>query len=234
MQKKDMFQKQKRKLTKFVRYKWAPVLLLVAGVIFAVIGYAADLLLNSIIILWSVLAVVSAGIGFMAGQLLIRLETVSYIDPLTMLLNRRCFYKALKYEVDNSRNKKSSVCVAMVDVDNFKRVNDTYGHFAGDNVLIYLAEVFVNNTRDTDSVCRLGGDEFSIIFPDMSLENAVSVCERIRVKVEQAEKLLCRATVSIGIVSDDRTGNYNRLLTLADQVMYEAKKIKNKVVVLDG
>jgi diguanylate cyclase len=120
----------------------------------------------------------------------------------------------------------------MIDVDDFKKINDTWGHAVGDRVLITLGECILGSCRGTDMVGRCGGDEFAVIFPETGLEEAVKVAERLRSSVEdltfEHEKI--RLTLSIGVAQLDYSGGENLMLE-ADKRLYRAKALgKNRVV----
>lgn len=125
----------------------------------------------------------------------------------------------------------------MIDIDHFKKVNDTCGHPAGDEVLRQLATILIENSRSFDVVSRIGGEEFTIILPDCSSTQAYEVGERIRSAVENNEFCMeqknLKITISIGIASyPEHSDDPHELLFLADKSMFEAKKTgRNKVVV---
>ncbi len=124
-------------------------------------------------------------------------------DSLTGLPNRRCFLDTLGREIRRSQRHAHPLSLAMIDVDEFKEINDTYGHDAGDKVLQSLAQLFVKEFRDYDLFGRLGGEEFAVIFPDTEMNGAKISCERLLEKVRttqtevNSEQICC--TVSIGL-----------------------------------
>ena len=135
------------------------------------------------------------------------------IDPLTKLYNRR----AISYTSDCSS-------VIMADIDYFKRINDKYGHEKGDEVLESIGEIFQNNVRNTDRVCRWGGEEFAIFLKSCDLEAALAKAMVLREKVSQLnEKFEFNITMSFG-VTDAKEKNVNEAIREADQAMYESKK----------
>lgn len=154
----------------------------------------------------------------------------STIDPLTNLTNRRTLDAVLEKLVDNN----TSFAVAMLDIDHFKRVNDTYGHGVGDQVLQFLAQEMKVGTRQQDICCRFGGEEFTIILPETTDEIAYSVIEQLRQSIEgkvspSGEKI----TFSAGIAVYPTDANTSEdLLSLADQALYKAKKNgRNQVII---
>lgn len=145
-------------------------------------------------------------------------------DPLTGILNRRGFDKmAAVYDHIPLRS------VIAIDIDHFKRVNDTFGHEAGDAVLVSLAVLLKNLCRSQDVISRFGGEEFIILLPDTALKETRTIAEHIREKVEATQfPFACRITISAGIAGDDEI---NALLKHADEALYKAKKEgRNKIV----
>jgi diguanylate cyclase (GGDEF)-like protein len=120
----------------------------------------------------------------------------------------------------------------MIDIDDFKAINDTYGHVAGDLLLSDLAAVFKKNTRDIDTVTRWGGDEFAIIFSDASLMEAYEIMERIRQKVEMRFSSSYGLAISAGVISLEPNQDIQDLLITADQALYKAKEQKNSVITI--
>nr|WP_231126772.1 diguanylate cyclase [Motilibacter aurantiacus] len=158
-------------------------------------------------------------------------------DALTGLHNRRHLMSALDAALAEGHGAGRPVAVVLLDVDHFKRVNDTYGHAAGDLALQTLSEALRRETRAGDTVARLGGEEFVLVLPDVGVEQALqraeslrSACARARVDVEGARLAL---TVSAGVaVSPDHASGATRLLAAADRGLYEAKRDgRNRVVV---
>lgn len=154
-------------------------------------------------------------------------------DPLTHLLNRRSMNTYLKLAIERSIDKKP-FCLVLADIDNFKQVNDTYGHDCGDEVLIAVAEVISENVREKDYVCRWGGEEILILL-QADLETAVQVAERIGKDVA-ATVVKCKekevsVTVTMGVSQYDQGVTIRSLIDEADQNLYYGKKHgKNQVV----
>lgn len=157
-----------------------------------------------------------------------KLETLAAEDPLTGLYNRRSFNRRLNEEFSRAKRYRHDLSVAMIDVDFFKVINDTYGHAAGDEILIAVANTLMKNVRSSDFVARLGGDEFCIIFPEMSSKNSLAVLEKIRALVHQIKipqtGTLPSLTCSIGLaqVRADYT-SADMLLINADKALYQSK-----------
>lgn len=149
----------------------------------------------------------------------------SITDHLTKVFNRGYIINVLE------ENKKSTSCIMMMDIDDFKMINDTFGHVVGDKVLIRVAEVIEENLREEDSVGRYGGEEFLVILRNTDLEKGLTVAERIRSAIEHLEwdeEIV--TTISIGMMQSHNVGT-DELLTEADTLMYRAKKTgKNRVV----
>jgi len=159
-------------------------------------------------------------------------------DGLTKLYNNRYFYKQVASEVRRADRYGHPLSLLLMDVDDFKQYNDTYGHLEGDEVLIELGEVVLNSLRDTDSAYRYGGEEFTIILPETSKDHALIVAERIRKKFEgvafyPGKDLPVHKTVSIGVIQCRNKEKIEDLIRRADQAMYQAKNQgKNKTVFL--
>lgn len=174
---------------------------------------------------WAAFFTVQTAIGILLGFLFKRLYYAAYTDGLTGLWNYRYFYKTLLRQL---AAPASSFCLVMLDIDNFKQINDTNGHPAGDKVLRELSDILRRNCRNMDIVTRLSGDEFALILPDTSQEKALTVAERIR--QETATQLApYQATVSVGVTSNWPGATGDRLISIADQALYKAKIDKNQV-----
>jgi diguanylate cyclase (GGDEF)-like protein len=138
-------------------------------------------------------------------------------DPLTGLLNRRAWRDLLDAELARSSRQDTPVCVAMLDLDHFKRFNDDHGHVAGDSFLQQLALAWQGALRPSDTLGRYGGEEFSLLLPDCDLEAAIEVVERLRISVPHDERC------SAGIACWDGSESPVALITRADALLYEAK-----------
>jgi len=164
------------------------------------------------------------------------LRRMATIDSLTGLHNRRHFLELADQQLNQARRYSLSLCVCMFDVDNFKAVNDTYGHDSGDVVLRNMAELGGSIVRDTDVIGRLGGEEFAITMLHTGLPEAIQAVERLRISVEKnsivTDKGNINVTISAGVVQ--LTGvaqSISDLLKSADEALYEAKNGgRNKVV----
>jgi len=157
----------------------------------------------------------------------------SHTDSLTGLWNYGYFQYKLDEQIDYSLRTGKSLCLLMVDIDDFKMYNDAFGHLEGDRVLISVASTIKSACRKKDMVCRYGGEEFVVILPDIVKQDAYVIAERIRKSVEAQESSFQRkVTVSIGIGSlPEDCRDKNSLISKADTCLYTAKKeAKNKTV----
>ncbi|HUT60489.1 MAG TPA: diguanylate cyclase [Phycisphaerae bacterium] len=158
------------------------------------------------------------------------LRDLATTDPLTSAGNLRSFEKALDHEFKMARRYGQSLSLLMVDVDHFKRVNDSFGHGAGDGVLRQLAEIFKRSVRESDVVARTGGDEFGVILPKAGREQARSMAERIRREVFAHSFSFggpgLHVTVSVGVATfpaDARATGPQMLTEFADMALLRAK-----------
>ncbi|MFY9120251.1 MAG: GGDEF domain-containing protein [Syntrophomonadaceae bacterium] len=165
-----------------------------------------------------------------------QLEQMAYYDPLTDLPNRRLLEKLIKRELASVQRYGQETVIIMLDVDDFKLINDTYGHQVGDSILMQLADLLQNNVRETDTVARFGGEEFIILMPNTSVEEGYSFAERIRKtimeKVFSVGSVTLQITSSFGVSSmgDINSQNLEDYYLLADRALYLAKQSgKNRV-----
>jgi len=169
-------------------------------------------------------------------QLRETLREQSIRDPLTRLFNRRFLEESLERELHLAGRKKQSIAVLFLDLDHFKRFNDTFGHDAGDMVLQSLADLFRNFFRATDICCRYGGEEFAIILPESSSQDAVIRADALRSEVKRLrlqykKQNLGLLTLSAGVAAFPEHGSTSvELLKVADQCLYESKSRGRDVV----
>ncbi|WP_371364013.1 hypothetical protein SRRS_49020 [Sporomusa rhizae] len=215
-----------------VFYNYAPLALAVLGMLVGLAGYYLDMVLqiSHESLLWAGITLLLCLAGFMTGGLIRRLDLTSHTDPVTCLWNRRYFYRRLAEEKIRANRRKTPICVAMIDIDNFKTINDKYGHAAGDLVLLKLAAIFKNTVRTTDIVTRWGGDEFAIIFSGAPLREAYAVMEQIRYKVETKFNSSYGLAISAGVIPLGPDQAVKDLLLTVDQALYKAKVQKNLVI----
>ena len=159
-----------------------------------------------------------------------RLREQATLDVLTGLYNRRYLDETLARELHRALRRKSPLCVAMLDLDHFKRFNDTFGHEVGDHLLRELGHVLRVNLRKSDVSCRYGGEEFVLVFPDSSLADTRQRVEQIRTLVKglvfrHGDQPVGKITVSAGIAQAHADGSSpSELLRAADEAMYAAKQ----------
>ncbi len=164
-----------------------------------------------------------------------RMSAQARHDPLTGALNRKGLDEALNREVSAMRRKDSPLCVALLDIDNFKKINDTLGHTTGDQALAHLAQVARESMRPQDTLARYGGEEFVILLPDTALERGVDAMMRLQRELTKkyfmtgSEKLLI--TFSAGVAQLGPDEDNASAIKRADQAMYTAKRAgKNRVL----
>lgn len=159
-------------------------------------------------------------------------------DALTGLFNRTTFFNTME-EIDTESNPLSNpYCVVMIDIDQFKRVNDTFGHLVGDKVIRFVADTLRQSTKGQDCAARYGGEEYALILPNTCLENAVTLCDKIREYIAKTalvrtgtRESLGQITVSAGVAQNRSGESRMNLLARADKALYQAKKNgRNRVV----
>ncbi len=158
------------------------------------------------------------------AQLLDEIERLATRDWLTGLANRRLFDESLHREMARSQRLATPLSLLVLDVDHFKQINDTYGHQTGDAVLREVAHALVANTKDFDVAARYGGDEFVVLLPSCSRDDAMGVAERVRRGIA-ANVGEAPVTISVGIATTPDNGtDAERLIAAADTALYEAKR----------
>lgn len=167
-----------------------------------------------------------------------RLIELSTTDELTGLYNKRWYSSKLSGEIDHSHRLGLPLSLMMIDVDHFKKFNDSHGHATGDTVLAELGRVIINTTRETDIPCRYGGEEFAVILPGSDLKNTLVVAERLRVNFGACQFATPRhgkigASISLGVSQLTVDDNEGTLFERTDRALYQAKsKGRNRVVTL--
>ncbi len=170
---------------------------------------------------------------------LTKAEEIGNRDGLTALGNRRFFDNALAEEVTKARDFGGDLCIALADLYNFKKINDKFGHVAGDMVLKLFAELLTTNIKSQDKVARFGGEEFAILFPDTRLADASATVTQIRKQLESKQWVVAASgerigaiTVSFGVARLNPRESAEDLVRRADAKLYEAKASgRNRVLV---
>ncbi len=168
------------------------------------------------------------------SNLLAQLEQMVRTDPLTQIYNRRYLEQNLSQLFEQSRTEQWPLSVALIDLDHFKAINDTYSHQAGDEVLKTTAHLFRESLPDVELIARYGGEEFAIVFPRTPVTEAAAACERLRQRIEAYDWSFIHpdlvVTVSIGVSDAPSAPNHEKLLMVADQYLYDAKRKRRNQV----
>lgn len=171
------------------------------------------------------------------GYILVKKEYLDHeliklasIDPLTKLYNRRAFFKNVEKQISFAIKKKREIGLLVIDIDYFKKINDTYGHSVGDLVLQNLAQAMEKSFRKYDVLGRFGGEEFVVFMPDTNLDQASEAAERLRCMVEKSKFKnidTLKYTVSIGVASliPEKDFQFDDIFNLGDLALYRAKKL---------
>lgn len=165
------------------------------------------------------------------------LEKMAYLDALTGIPNRRYIEMNLYARYNEMKRYGLSFGVLMMDIDHFKKFNDTYGHDIGDEVLKVVTKTLADNSRPYDIVGRWGGEEFVALVVNVSKEEMFVIADRFRILVEQSmlttNKNILRVTISIGATMAQQTDTIARLLKRADKLMYQCKSSGRNCVIMD-
>jgi len=160
------------------------------------------------------------------------LQHLASTDPMTELYNRRAFFDISDLEVGSAKSSQGNLACLVIDIDHFKKVNDTYGHDIGDKVITVVSKLMILNTRTKDHIGRIGGEEFAVIMPKTDAEAAYQIADRLRENISQHgisfnhndSEVTIKVTVSIGLsYLSDENENIHTLLKRADTALYEAK-----------
>jgi diguanylate cyclase (GGDEF)-like protein len=187
-------------------------------------------------------ALVFTSFGFGVGSLMDRLRSAALHDGLTGLFNRRFLRESLPQLQASANRRGAPLCLIMLDLDLFKRVNDNYGHLIGDQTLRAVSEALRESSRRSDVVARYGGEEFAVLCPDTDCETGLYVAERLRAAVEALDQTQLGhpgpQTISLGVAvqAHDHELTPEQLIEHADVAMYEAKhRGRNRAIAwLDG
>ncbi len=226
----------------FYTLRYSSLVLPFLGIALAVIGFCVSSYLpkHFLTLSWFIIGGVLVVNGFIVGSIIRRLHESVFTDRLTKIGNRNLFY--IKFRLELERRKSFSI--VMVDVDNFKKINDNFGHLAGDKVLSKLAQILKQNIRSNDIVIRWGGEEFALILPNSNSTMARNILERVRIRIQEYDFgpaiQSTQVTVSMGIVSNrdivfnkkryEESALMERIVSCADKALYKAKDKKNQIV----
>ena len=172
------------------------------------------------------------------ARLFKEVQLMAVTDSLTGLYNRRYFFELSRHEIQRASRYEQPLSLIMLDLDNLKKVNDTYGHHMGDQLIKSIASLCLATLRSVDLVARIGGDEFVILLPSTPLDQAFAAAKRLCRKAAQiripADMDMIRTTVSIGVVQYEKgIPDIDALLARADEALYLSKTSgKNKVTIL--
>lgn len=157
---------------------------------------------------------------------------MAILDPLTEVYNRRYFEELVKKEVERARRHGKPLSLIIIDMDNFKDINEKYGHSAGDRVLQEVARLLKSTFRSTDSIIRYGGDEFVILLPETGAEGGRAAVRKLRTRLgewnQQGDILDCSLGFSVGWATFTRELDFNEVLNEADRRLFEDKSRKRK------
>lgn len=215
--------------------KWAGLIIsLICSALWSLDIIVAD---NILISTWNVLSTfaIFCTVSFMLHKIRKMLENereLSRKDHLTGVMNLRAFSELVEYEILRLQREGSPFSIAYVDLDDFKTVNDSYGHKRGDELLKHLIAHLVENLRKTDVIARIGGDEFAVFLPATDHESVKIVIEKVREQFQgSSEQNQWVTSLSIGVLTcTDSECDLEKILSIADHLMYEVKKSgKNNV-----
>lgn len=203
----------------------AGLVLVFEAVTFAHRGVAADALVGNLI-LEAVVVALCLSVADTARVSYLKVLNLARTDELTGLMNRRAFVRTTELEIERQARYGGEFSIMMLDLDGFKALNDTYGHFAGDIALRHLAEAIRANTRRADSVARIGGDEFVVLMPNTPRAACDAICQQLRRAVAEGMRDSgFTVTASIGGVTFEQPPeSVDAALRAADQAMYRAKQ----------
>ena len=212
-------------------YNKAPILISSGGIIGILIIFTAHDLIyyRNRWLFWLIISILILVACFRLGLLVKKLYFATIKDPLTDLFNRNYFYEMLEYEIKRAKRYKTALSLIIIDVDDFKTVNDTWGHLEGDRVLIELSRIYKSYARAVDIISRWGGEEFAIILPETDTDGAYKLSERIRKAIENLN-LGYKVTVCAGVSTIKDEMDINKFIAAADKALYKAKECKNSVM----
>jgi len=164
------------------------------------------------------------------------LTKLSTIDPLTGLFNRRAFFERLKSEIERAKRYNEAISLIYIDLDNFKTINDKFGHHTGDRLLKEISNIMKINTRNSDIVSRMGGDEFCILLPETNLDSAKIVYNKLYSHIEKLIKTnKWNISFSAGLLDFTEDLDAESFVNTADELMYAAKNSgKDKLTIRES
>lgn len=163
------------------------------------------------------------------------LEMLASTDPLTSLFNRRKFDELLAYEVERNQRYRINLSLIMCDIDHFKQINDKFGHAVGDQALVTFSNKITENIREVDIFARWGGEEFMILMPNVSIDNACSVAEKLRKIIANTNiKKVGALTASFGVTHYNNGDTVESFVKRVDEFLYQAKQQGRNTVVAAG
>ncbi|MGE5703565.1 MAG: GGDEF domain-containing protein [Clostridia bacterium] len=209
-------------------FRWIGTLIgAVLSVFWMLIAWATSQQVN-VLAMVVVLSVMQIGFGYWLGKKFEHLQSMAHHDSLTGLLSHRRFLELLGKEIDRAKRHCYPVTMMFIDLDNFKKYNDSFGHPEGDKLLFHFGQVLQKTVRTHDEVGRWGGEEFVILLPHTDTQQAMLVGERLRKSVRNE---LGGVTASIGIATfPSHANSAAELAAQADTLMYEAKQTKDCMI----
>lgn len=173
------------------------------------------------------------------ARLFSELQSLALSDPLTGAINRRQFFEMAASLIAKTKNENQTISAIMIDVDNYKKINDTHGHLSGDLILKVVTDCFKAVIKSNDLLSRVGGDEFAVLLPNQDCRQAEEVAERLRSSLEQAAIIVREQqvgiTASFGVAEIDRVRmDLDDLLNRADQALYQSKSAGKNTVTWSG
>ncbi|MDQ7055372.1 MAG: bifunctional diguanylate cyclase/phosphodiesterase [Persephonella sp.] len=219
-------------------YQFLPESPEIGGIIGVVVLSERKITRKELEILHSILSIMTLIVGSSKAlsKAISELEYYAGHDPLTDLYNRRTFEDFLRYEISRVKRKNHRFSLIMIDLDNFKYINDTYGHQIGDIVLKSVADILEKSVREGDLVARIGGDEFVILLSETNLELAVKIAERLRENLEKNKictlnRNIISVHASFGVVEYPTHGrDKEELMMIVDNALYRAKDLGKNIV----
>ena len=205
------------------------------GLMYLIAGPEAFHVRNAFIMAAAVPLLISTPISYVVGYMSYNLhaakeelQQLAETDALTQLPNRRSFFDLAAHVLDGHEQNLTPAALLVIDADHFKELNDSYGHAVGDQALVIIADILKDNFRHSDLTCRVGGEEFAVLLPGMSMDDAQTVANRVVEHVAQSPisegAAIIEFSVSCGIADTSVSYDLATLFKAADDAMYMAKK----------